>query len=214
MIFTIADGILALLVLIGAIVGLKRGFFNTVTKPLKIILAIALTVCFALPIIDAWTGPYFTNLIQAKIAEYITQNCPEITAINAAESLPSVLILCVRVFGIQLESISGEEIISQISSAIAMPTGRFVATAVTYLALFIIFRLVLWLLLLILGSVVSSGPLMVIDKILGLIFTVAISFVICCIIANIISFFANDFVGGFIYEFFKNLNPLSVILSF
>jgi uncharacterized membrane protein required for colicin V production len=210
---TIADGVLALIVLIGVIIGLKQGFFKTVTKPLKTIIAIALTVCFALPVIDSWTGPYFTQLIEGEIFKYLTENCPEISAINAAESLPLILTLCVKIFGVQVENITTDAIITELSAQIAAPTGRFVAMVITYVAMFIVFKLILSLLLAILGGVVTAGPLSVIDKLLGFVFMVAVSFVVCCIVANIISYFATDFSGGFVYEFFKNLNPLALILS-
>ena len=214
---TILDGVLAVIILIGVFLGYAKGFFSTITKPVKIIGAGCLTYCFANPIIDAWARPFFTEKAYGWINTALLEKAPELSVDTAGKSLPWVLRLIANIFNIDItaagESATSEDIISAISSALAVPTGNLIAIAVTYAALFIVLLIILSVLVAIIGTVIDSGPLAVVDKILGLILGTAIAIVVCCIVANLTGNIAKDFTGGFVYEFFKNFDPFSLILS-
>ena len=218
MTFTVIDGVLTLTVLICAIIGVARGFFATLSKPVRIIASVCLTFCIASPIISAWTGPYFINRFSMSIEEYLIANCGNITAENALNSLPTLLKLFAFISGVELgsdlENMTGADIISNLAEKLGAAVGNAVAVAVTYLGLFIILSLLLGVVLSVFNKIFSSGVLGVINKILGLIFGLSIGVVLSCLIASIVSNVSPDFLGGFVYDFFKTFNPLSFILSF
>ena len=217
MTFTVLDGILAGIVLICLIIGYIKGFFAVVTVPIKIIGAGCLTFCIASPIIDGWTRPFFTEQAYGWINNTLIEKCPEITGASAKDSLPLVLKLTAGMFDIDVaafgEDATTADLISEISTALSLPIGNVIATAVTYVALFILILIVLSILTAIIGGVIDSGPLMVVDRTLGVLLGGAISIVICCIVANVTVAISSDFAGGFVFEFFKNFDPFSLVLS-
>ncbi len=214
---TILDGILAVVVLIGVFLGYVKGFFATITKPVKIIGAGCITFCISNPIIETWTRPFFTEKANVWINDMLIEKCPEITADNASESLPFILRLVANMFKIDVSTLGAnattEDFIAEISAALSVPTGNLIATAVTYVVLFIILLILLSVIVAIIGTVIDSGPLAIVDKILGLVLGTAIAFVVCCLVANVVGNVAKDFGGGFIYDFFKNFDPFSLLLS-
>jgi uncharacterized membrane protein required for colicin V production len=214
---TILDGVLAIIILVGVFLGYAKGFFSTITKPVKIIGAGCITYCLANPIIEAWTRPFFTEKAYGWINNALLEKAPELSIDTAGESLPFVLRIIASIFKIDVtaagEAATSAEIISEISKSLSVPTGNLIAVAVTYAALFIAVLIVLSILIAIIGTVIDSGPLAVVDKILGLILGTAIAIVVCCIVANVTGSIAKDFTGGFVYDFFKNFDPFSLILS-
>lgn len=214
---TVFDGILALMVLIGLIVGCKVGFFKSVANPLKLVIAGCLTVCLASPIINAWTRPFFTKHMEGWIYDALLEKCPEVTGETASALMPGILRFFANLFKVDLgavgEGATSEDLLHALSSALAAPIGNAVAVAVTYLGLFIILSLLLTLLIFILDSVVSNGPLEVVNRILGLILGFAISAVLACIVANIAGYIAEGEPGGFVYQFFKKLNPFDLLAN-
>ena len=213
-IFTVIDGVLLGIVLLGMLFGTMRGFFAAISKPIKIIGSLCITFCIASPVISGWTKPYFTNLFTEKISANLMANFGTITSATVNEELPFFLKIVSGFSGMDLsavEATSGEEFIAQISAMLGASLGNAVAFAVTYLALFVIISLVLSLLLAILNSVVSKGPLGVINKILGFLLGTAVAMVLACIVASITASVSEGFVGGFIYDFFKNFNPLKLV---
>jgi len=205
---TILDGVLALVVLIGLFLGFKRGFFEAVTKPLKFIAAACLTFVAANPIISAWTRPLFTEKAYDWIYNSITDKLPE-AAGATGESAPLIIRILAAMFGVD----TGDNTIEAFSEALSAPVGNLIATIITYLAVFLIIFIILSVLIALIGGVVDSGPLAVVDKALGLLFGAAVSIVVACIIANVTGWIAPSFSGGFVYNFFKNFDPFSLILS-
>lgn len=210
---TVLDGILALLIVIGIFLGYKRGFFESITKPLKIIAAACLTFVISNPIITAWTRPLFTSKAYDWIYNSIIEKMPEGAGVTE-ESVPTIIKLLAALFRIgDGEAGGNENPIVAFSEALAAPVGNLIATIVTYLAVFVILFIILSVLVAIIGGLVDSGPLAVIDKALGLLFGLAVAIVISCLVANITGWIAPDFKGGFVYNFFRNFDPFSLILS-
>ena len=213
---TILDGILALIMLIGVILGLKLGFIGFVAKPVKLIAAGALTVCVSTPILDSWTRPFFTVKVHGWIYNYLLEKCPELTGENASSALPAVLRFIANLFKVDVSSLgadaTSEELISALTEALATPLGNYLAIAVTYAALFFVFTLLLSILVSIIDSAVSSvGILAFFNKVLGFIIGVALAIVLSCIVANVIGHFHDGMPGGFVYNFFKNFNPFEIL---
>ena len=215
---TWVDGLLALTVLIGSLVGCKVGFFKSVAKPIKIIAAISLTVCLASPIIDAWTRPLFVEKAYGWIFGTITEKCPELTAETAATGLSSFLLLVAKIFKVDVSAAASdaegtEGIISAVSSAIAAPVGNLIAVVVTYVALFLIMLILLSILISVLDNCLNSGPLEVVNRVLGFVLGAAVATVVACLAANVIGRISAQTPGGFVYNFFKGINPFEIVVK-
>ena len=208
---TILDGILALIMVIGLFLGYKCGFFGAITKPLKFIAAACLTFVISNPLISAWTRPLFTGMANDWIYNSIVEKLPESSGLTE-ESVPLFIKILAGLFGMGNDATGGTTIES-FSAALAAPLGNLIATIVTYLAVFVILFVLLSVLIAIIDGVVDSGPLAVVDKALGLMLGGAIAVVLSCFISNVVSWVAPAFSGGFVYNFFKNFDPFSLILS-
>ena len=91
--------------------------------------------------------------------------------------------------------------------------GKITAFAVTYVGLFLATCILLGIILALLDKFFSEGVLGIVNKILGFVFGGAVAFVLACALANGIAFFDKSFVGGVVFDFFKNLNPLAIIFN-
>lgn len=215
--FTVIDAVLIVIFLACSGVGIFKGFFSTISKPVRVIAAICITFVIASPIIDQWTGPYFEGLFYNDIYEYLVLNLSEVTSSEAISSLPLVLKIFAAISGIEISGgaeITTDQMITSLSEALAGAIGGVVSLVATYLGLYIIVSILLALVIAILNSMFSKGILGVVNKILGFALGGSVGVVICCIIASIVSGVSDNFVGGFVYEFFKDFSPLDFILSF
>ncbi|MBE6635118.1 MAG: hypothetical protein E7617_02795 [Ruminococcaceae bacterium] len=210
--------IIALIIMaIGLILGYKKGFFGSITKPVKLIASVCLTIVISSPIINAWTRPLFVEKVEGWVFSGIMENCPDITAGTAQESLPLVFRLLADTLKLDLSTLdpaaTTEEIVALIAEQLAIPVGNFIAVVVTYVALFIILMLLLTVLVALLDAVFTTGWLGKVNRVLGLLLGAVIAAVIVSVIANIIGAFAPGVVSGAISQFFKNLNPFSIIMQ-
>ena len=213
---TILDGILALIMLIGIILGLKLGFIGFIAKPIKIIAAGALTVCVSAPILDNWVRPFMTDKVHGWIYSYLLEKCPELTGDTASSALPAFLKFVANIFKVDITALgadaTSEELISALTGALAAPIGNYLAVAITYLVLFTVFMIVLSIFVKIIDSAVSStGILAFINKLLGFCIGTALAIVVACIVANLAGRFTENVPGGFVYTFFSNFNPFELL---
>ena len=213
---TAIDVILLLIPIIFLIIGCKKGLAKIITPIIKLLLSIFFTVLIAPDIVNAWSGPYFKSLLQSSISEYLTVNCPQITAAQSSAALPSLLKLAVGVFDIDLSAAgttAGQTVISEVSVLISDPLGTFIANAVTYVVLFFVFVILLSIVLSLINVLFSEGPLKVVNKILGVVFMAVVSVFVCCLISTVTGMLAPAFVGGDVYVFFRDFDPLTLIFS-
>jgi uncharacterized membrane protein required for colicin V production len=213
---TVLDGILALLLLIGAIIGLKLGFIGFIAKPIKLIAAGALTVCVSPPILDNWVRPFVTNKVDGLIYNTLIEKCPELTGETATSALPAFLRFLANIFKVDVSALgaeaTSEELIHALTGALSTPLGNYIAVAVTYFVLFTVFTIILSILVGIINSAVeSAGPLKFINRLLGFVLGSALSIVVACLVANLVGHFAESVPGGFVYTFFKNFNPFELL---
>lgn len=215
---TVLDLILPIVVFIGILLGYKKGFFATITKPLKIVFSICLTILLAAPIINAWTRPYFSGKVHSWIFNSMIENCPDITAETASDSLPLLIKLCAAIydvdFGAASEATTAEGVIDAIAEQMALPIGNLIAVVVTYIALFIVSLIFTKIMLAILDHLVKKGILGRINKILGVIAGGMFAMIAACIISNIAYKISPDFAGGAISVFFRNINPFAILMKF
>ncbi len=213
MTFTVADVVLSLVLIIGVLLGACRGFFAVLSKPVKIIGALCITFCIASPIISSFSAPYFSEVFADKIEGLLLSDFPDIAAAGTIDVLPFYLRIVATLSDIDPTGLSAAEVIPYLAQSFGNAIGTFVAFIVTYFGLFIAISIILGVLISLLDKVISTGFIGVINRILGLALGGAVSVVLCCIVANIISLVSPEFVGGFVYTFFKDFNPLQLIQS-
>ncbi len=200
----IFDAVWIIVVVIGFLLGYKKGFFGSITKPIKIVASICLTVIVASPVINVWTRSFFVGKVETWINETLSE-----VGTATIEELPSVLQFSVELLQIDVE---GLETVEEMVSAMAAPIGNFIAVIVTYVALFIVFMILLTILVSLLDIAFNKGFLGKVNRFMGLLLGGVIAAVIACILANIIGSFAPGLVGGPVSQFFKNFNPFSLVL--
>jgi uncharacterized membrane protein required for colicin V production len=211
----VLDVVFGIIILIGLIIGIKKGFISIVSKPIKIIAAIAISISFATPVGTGIIQPYIQEPITDAFAEQIYENCPDISAETTADDLPTILKLVATVFNVEIseDAENADDAIHQIAESFATPVVNAISIAVGFVVLIVASSVILSLAFMLLNSVFNSGPLAIINRALGAILMVIFALIICWVIISI----AGDklpFQGGFIYDFFKNKNPMELILQF
>ncbi|MBE6536762.1 MAG: CvpA family protein [Ruminococcaceae bacterium] len=215
---TVLDLILPIIVVIGFLLGYKKGFFETVTKHLKLVFALCLTILTAAPIINTWTRPFFAGKVEGWIYSSLLENCPDITAETASDSLPMLIKLMANLFKVDFsgaeQANSAEEVLSAISKEMSLPVGNLIAVVVTYVALFIVSLVLTKIILAILNKLVKKGLLGRLNKWLGLLFGGMLAAISACIISSIAYRISPEFADGAISTFFRNINPFAILMKF
>ena len=215
---TVLDLLLPIIVVIGILLGYKKGFFATITKPLKIVFSICLTILLAAPIINAWTRPYFAGRVQSWIYSSMLENCPDITAETATDSLPLLIRLCAAIydvdFGAAEQATTAEGVIDAIAEEMALPLGNLIAVIVTYIVLFIVSLIFTKIMLAVLNKLVKKGILGRVNKFLGIFAGGIFAMITACVISNIAYKISPDFASGAISVFFRNINPFAILMKF
>ena len=225
----IVDSFIVLILLVGIIWGIKAGFIKTVSKPAKIVLAIAFALALASVVGTGIVKPIIEEPVVAKITDFFTE---KITAMSEAaglgDNLPTIIKLAASLANIelsQLENVETQaETITAIVGAITDPILNIISMILGFVVCFFIGMILFTILFAILDSVVDDGVLGVVNKVLGCIvmtlLAIAIIWVLCTVsdlILNLPWFrdqaWAQEFTGGWIYTFFKNLSPVDLILN-
>ena len=116
-------------------------------------------------------------------------------------------------------------IIAAIVSEITTPFTSIICTAVAFIALFFVAKLVLTLLFALIDKIVDNGIVGVANRVIGAVFMGALAFIVCWGAASIFELvinlpvfegqtWVNEFTGGFIYKLLKSINPIDILLSF
>lgn len=207
---------LIIVVIVGGILGYKKGFFESITKPLKIIASICLTVIVAAPILNVWTRPLFTEKTQGWISEALLENS-QLSGEMVIDDLPLVFRLMIEILNVDTSNLDAnattEELINEISSKLAGPVGNFFAVIVTYAAVFLVLSIVLSIVISLLDIAFKKGTLGKINRVLGAVLGVVIAIVAACVLANIAYKILPSVSDGVITQFFKNINPFAIILQ-
>ncbi len=199
------DFVWPIVVILGFILGYRKGFFASVTKPIKLVAALSLTVLVALPVINL-IKPFFIN----KIASWMNNTIVE-AGISVTDELPTAIKFFADLLRIDTNEIATlEGVVTELSGRL----GGFVAIIISYVSLFIIFILLLKLVIALFDIAFRKGMLGKINSVLGLILGGAIAFVAASILVNIVGAFASGVIQGPISQFFKNFNPLVLLLEF
>lgn len=207
---------LIIVVAIGGILGYKKGFFEVITKPLKFVASICLTVLVSSPILNVWTRPLFTEKVNSWIYETLITNV-EVSGIMPSDEIPLIFRLMIEIFKIDTGSVdvnsTTEVLIEEISSKLSVPVGNLIAVIITYAIVFVIMIILLSVAISLLDIAFKKGTLGRINRVLGSILGVIIAIVIAAVLANIIYKIIPPVADGVVSQFFKNINPFAMILK-
>ncbi len=212
----VIDVILAAFIVIGLIVGLKRGFIRSVEAPLRFVGALASAYLLVNPISVGIVEPIIGASLTNQLSEYLKANCSDPGA-----ELPAIIKLAAGIVNVDLEGKTIEQIIIDI----AAPTVHVVTVIIVFIILFFVSKLLLRLAFKLLDSIFNSSILVIPNKIVGCALNALFGAVFAWIAVFVFNFvihldsmsevvWAAEFEGGPIYNFFLNLSPLDLLLGF
>ncbi|MBO5879332.1 MAG: hypothetical protein J6Q68_02110 [Clostridia bacterium] len=221
----VIDALIVVVVLVGIFLGIKLGFVKIIAKPIKFCLSVAISAWLCNPIAKNVLVPLIGAPVSNQIKSYLIQNYPNLTPETALEEIPTILKFAATLLDIDASALSPESIIESLVDTLALPLIYILSLIVTFVVLYFLSKLLLSVLFSLLNSVFDDGFLSLPNKILGCvfntfaalaliwIFTVAFEFVIHLPLFESYAW-VQEFNGGFIYSFFKSLNPVDLLLSF
>ncbi len=224
----IVDVVLIGIVIAGAIMGICRGFIKTIATPVKFFASVAIAFALCSVVATSIIQPVIQEPITNQMSEFLVEKCQGLTSENAFENLPTLIKFASTLVGIDVSTIEGattEEFIVSLVEKLAVPTIHLIAVVFSFIIVYFLARFVLWILIAIINSMFETGALGVLNKTLGCIFSTALAIIISWAVASVFTYvismpvFADvvwiqEFDGGWIYQFFKMLNPVDLLLSF
>lgn len=222
----ILDLILVSILVLGTVIGAKRGFIGTIAKPVKVALSFGLSAICCKGVGLKIVQPIISPAITTKLSSLLLDKYSEISASTSAD-LPTIIKLAAGMAGIDLTSISseGDGYIYALIDMITEPVIRIASVVIAFLALIIIFSIVVSLLLWLIDKLVQKGLLGVVNKVIGATLCFCFAFVLAWCLASSTDFifslpsireseWIREFTGGFVYRFFKSMSPIELLLSF
>lgn len=224
----IVDAALVLVVLIGTVIGYKRGFVAFIAKPLKFVLSIGLSFGYA----TRFAASVVTPMIEAPATNYIKEflytNCQNITAENVKEELPTMLKIAAATFNVDVSQVANDAtgtVVDALADKLTSPVIGVISTVISFVVLLIILNVVLSVAIGFIKALFKNGVLGFFNKGLGLVFGFAFSFVVAWALAVGFDFaihlpvladnaWIQSFEGGAIYRFLNEYNPIELLLSF
>ena len=224
----ILDLIFIAIMVFGIVFGIKRGFINTIAKPVKFVLAIFIAFTLCANLSEAVVKPLIAAPITGQLTSYLTERFSEVTA-ETVDTLPTLVKLAAGLCGVDIAEIATEtgdgSVIAAIVEKITDPFATIVCTAVAFVLVLIAAKIVLSIIFAIINKIVDNGLIGAINRILGCVVTTALAFIVCWAIAAVFELvihlpvfegqaWVNEFTGGFVYKLLKSINPIDLILSF
>ncbi len=217
------DMILVAILLLGVIMGIKRGFVKTVARPVKLV---AVWICsfqacslFSTKVVEPVIGASITGRLSAILQERFADMAPQ----TAKDELPLVLKIAAGIFDIdvgQIATDSGAAFADRLAATFAAPLVSIVSLVISFVLLLIIFSLLFTVVIWIVNAVFRLSPLAWLNRTLGFVFGFAFSFIVAWVASMLIGFVfgletvqATGFEGGVVYNFFREYHPLDLLLS-
>ena len=224
----IIDIILVAIVIVGGIIGFKRGFFLTITKPVKWFLSLLLAFVLCELVAQSLVTPLIEAPLTNQLSEYLTEKCGEMTADTVSEDMPTLLKLAAGAVGVDIAAFNGndsEALITEIVDKLASPAINLFAVILSFILIYVLSKLFLGIIIKILNKIFNLGPIGALNSVLGIVFGAAFAFVISWLVVVLFGYvisipavseltWAQNFDGGYIYNFFDSITPLDLLLSF
>ena len=222
----ILDIILLAVIAGGVALGIKMGFVKVVTKPLRSVLTLAIAFTSATPIGNTLIAPLISKPIINKISSFLYENYAHITAENTDE-LPTFIKIVAGLMNIDLSEFgeNANDIIESIVESLAMPIVNIISALIAFVILLILLKIVLKIVFSLIDAVFQKGVLGVLNKALGSVVCACLAIFAAWALVLIFEYIMHlssaaeapifsKFTGGFIYAFFKQYNPVELLLSF
>lgn len=224
----IIDILLVAIVLIGAFIGIKKGFVKIAAKPVKFFASLGLAILICTGVAEAVVAPMIEEPIANYVSEFLYSNCENVTAENAADELPTLLKISAAIFNIDIAEVTegaGNAVLDAIVENLTTPVINVVSVIIAFVLVYIAASILFSIALMLINLIFSNGILGVFNRTLGFVFTGAVFLIISWALAVLLEFvfhlpafegvaFINDFNGGFIYNFFNTYSPIELLLSF
>jgi uncharacterized membrane protein required for colicin V production len=225
----IFDIILVGILVAGAILGYKNGFIDTVAKPVKFVLAIALALSLAGTVGQYVVEPIIGPAISHKLSDILVEKYSEVTAANANESLPTLIKFAASMCGVNIEGVAstadGVSVIEAVVNAVTAPVVDIMGTIFGFVIVYFASKILLNVVMIFVNSAVSRGIVGALNRTLGCVLTLFLAFVVVWAVTSVSEFILNipiiasaqwveNFTGGPVYRFFRSFTPLDLLLSF
>ena len=220
--------LLCAIILVGFVIGLKRGFINLAAKPIKTVAALLVAFGYCTVIASSIVTPWIEAPIANYIKNFLYENCASLTAENVNEELPTLIKIAAATVGIDINEVADNAsvgVIDAIVENLASPVVSIISNIISFVGIFIIAVIVFGVILWLLNIVFSRGVFGFFNKFVGIVFGTALSVLIAWALAVIIEIVFHspmlaeneliaNFQGGYIYKFFNTYNPIELLLSF
>ena len=157
----IVDLVLIGIILAGVYLGYTRGFTKIIARPVKFIASLALAFTACVGFADAIIIPMISAPIQGYVANFLYENCANVTPDNVMQELPTLLKIAAAAFGIDIEAIASGAVTTQIVDAIienlTVPVIRVIGIVLSFVAVYLLGRLGFAVLFFIIDTVFAGG---------------------------------------------------------
>ena len=220
----IIDLILFAILGAGIFLGYKRGFVQTVAKPVKLV---AVWFC-SIRCCSSFASRLIAPLVQAPVtknlSEFLNKKCDGLTEANASEELPTLLKIAAGIFDINIDDVAvGAEssLTERLAETFTQPLVSLFSVVISFVLLLLIFSVVFTVALWFLNYVFRMRPLAWVNHTFGVIFGFAFAMIVAWVVSMLVgyifsfkAFSSLNFSGGAIYRFFKAYHPLDLLLGF
>jgi hypothetical protein len=172
--------------------------------------------------------PIIDEPVTGYVSAFLTDNCQDLTGENLEKELPTLIKLAALMAEVDLKSEvgeTGEEVIAAITEKMMTPVIDMVSGIIAFLAVYLLSKILLWIVFGIIDSLFNSGVFGVLNRILGFLFSGFFGIIIAWAVAVIAELVIHvpalqsipmvaEFEGGVIYSFFNTYNPMELLLSF
>ena len=224
----IIDIILVLIVAIGIIIGVKRGFVSIIAKPVKFFASLGIAFGSCKWVSSEFIVPNIGESVANYVSDFIYENCATLTAENAMQEMPTLLKIAAALFNIDVSTLTSDgakTFTDALAHTITEPVVSVISVAIAFVVTYIVASLTLAVILAILKAVFSRGAFGFLNKVAGFIFGAAFSTLLAWGVAVAVEYVVHlpsfaaaewvvNFEGGFIYNFFNTYNPIELLLSF
>lgn len=219
------DLIIVLILVIGSYFGYTRGFFRMVTRPMRLILCVSLSLAFCRAVGESLILPLIEVPITDFIKEYMLERSTDLGS-SGVVKIPTLLKIAAVIFNLPIDvsTDSAESAVEQTVNLLATPAINIISVALAFLILLLLLRITFNLLVDIADSFLSLGIIGSLNRFFGVVLSCALAFVVAWLFTQSADLLfrspifegsdtVGDFDGGPIYRFFIGFSPLRLLLT-
>lgn len=212
----------------GAYVGIRFGFIGMAAKPLKLTLSLYFAFSLCSSVGRGIIAPIIQKPISNYVKSYIYKHCSDLSPENVISEIPTLLKISGAAFDIDVDAIRGmttDSVVREVVLKLTHPFVSIVAIVISFLILFFVGKLIVFLGISLVRRFCEDGVLSMINKAMGFVLAGFLSFCLAWAFVGITEFLfhsplfsdlptVSDFNGGFLFNFFNSISPLELLLSF